>query len=56
MWTWLSNPNILPFLGAYIRGSELVVVSEWMENGNIKEYLRINPRVNRHSLVMSSRF
>ena len=51
MWKRLSDPNTLPFIGAYIRGSELVMVSEWMENGNIKQYLVKNPHVNRHSLV-----
>lgn len=55
MWKKLSDPNTLPLLGAYIRGSELVMVSEWMENGNITQYLREHPRVNRPSLVSRPR-
>ena len=51
MWKRLSNPNTLPLLGAYIRGSELVMISEWMENGNITQYLPKNPRANKPSLA-----
>ena len=36
--------------------AELVMVSQWMENGNITQHLRRNPRVNRLSLVNPSRF
>jgi len=51
MWKKLSNSNTLPLLGAYIRGSELVMISEWMENGNITQYLKKTPRLNRPSLL-----
>ena len=51
IWKRLSDPNILPLIGAYMRGSELVMVSEWMKNGNIKQYLHKNPHVNKPSLV-----
>ena len=54
MWKRLSSPNTLPLIGAYMRGSELVMVSEWMKNGNVKQYLRQNPRVNKLSLVNCS--
>ena len=54
MWKRLSNPNTLPLIGAYMRGSELVMVSEWMKNGNIKQYLQQNPRANKLSMVNSS--
>lgn len=51
MWKRLANPNTLPLLGAYIWNSELVMISEWMENGNVTQYLRKNPRVNKLSLL-----
>jgi len=51
IWKRLSDPNILPLIGAYMRGPELVMVSEWMKNGNIKQYLLKNPHVNKPSLV-----
>ena len=51
IWKRLSDPNTLPLLGAYMHGPELVMVSEWMDNGNIKQYLHRNPRANKPSLV-----
>lgn len=54
IWKRLSDPNILPLIGAYMRGPELVMVSEWMQNGNIKQYLHKNPHVNKPSLVHAS--
>ncbi|KAF9789525.1 kinase-like domain-containing protein [Thelephora terrestris] len=52
MWKRLSHPNTLPFLGAYINALELVMVSPWMEDGNIREYLLSKPHVNRLSLLV----
>lgn len=52
MWKRLSNSYTLPLLGACIRGSELFMVSEWMGNGNIKQYLKQYPHVNRHPLLL----
>ena len=51
MWKRLSDPNTLPLIGAYMDGPDLVMVSEWMDNGNIKQYLQGNPRVNKPALV-----
>ena len=51
MWKRLSDPNTLPLIGAYMDGPELVMVSEWMDNGNIKQYLERNSRVNKPALV-----
>jgi len=51
MWKRLSDPNTIPLLGAYIRGSELVMISEWMDNGNVMQYLRKNSRANKPSLL-----
>jgi len=40
-----------------MHGPDLIMVSEWMDNGNIKQYLQINPRANKPSLVnILSRF
>ena len=51
IWKRLSNPNILPLIGAYMHGPELVMVSEWMDNGNVKKYLQRNSHANKPSLV-----
>ena len=49
MWNRRQHPNILPLLG--VSGEDFVMVSEWMENGNIKQYILAHPDVNRPSLV-----
>ena len=51
MWKRLSDPNTLPLIGAYMDGPELVMVSECMDNGNIKQYLGKNSHVNKPALV-----
>jgi len=54
MWNRLSHPNILPLLGAAQEGWEFTMVSEWMDNGNIRQYVLAHPKVNRPSLVSGS--
>ena len=54
LWRQLSHPHVLPFYGAF-HWSEvpprLCLVSPWMENGNIVQYLERNPQADRQSLV-----
>ncbi|KAJ7267286.1 kinase-like domain-containing protein [Mycena rebaudengoi] len=40
IWRQLSHPNLLPFFGLYYWDERLCLVSPWMENGNILEFLR----------------
>ena len=47
----LRHPNILPLLGVTISENRLVMVSEWMEKGNIKEFVNANPNVDRLEIV-----
>ena len=47
----LRHPNILPLLGVAISENRLVMVSEWMEKGNIKEFVNANPNVDRLEIV-----
>ena len=53
MWKHLRHPNILPLIGAIINDHRLLLVSEWMDQGNINEYLKPSERseVNRIELV-----
>ena len=51
MWSALRHPNVLPLLGATTTGVELAMVSEWMVNGNISEFLEVYPDVDRLELV-----
>ena len=54
LWSRLSHPNLLPFYGIYYledNHGRVCLVSPWMNNGNIKDYLPENPRVDRILLV-----
>ncbi|KAG0694751.1 kinase-like domain-containing protein [Suillus ampliporus] len=55
LWRQLSSEHVLPFHGVYRwpeRPSYVCLVSPWMENGNIVDFLKIYPHANRCSLVM----
>lgn len=51
LWPRLHHANVLPVHGFSLSTIPLCVVSPWMENGNILEYTRKHPEVNRMSLV-----
>ncbi|KAJ7651249.1 kinase-like domain-containing protein, partial [Roridomyces roridus] len=42
-WRQLSHPNVLPFYGLFKDNSRLCLVSPWMENGHIRNFLRTQP-------------
>jgi serine/threonine protein kinase len=48
----LSHANILPFLGVSATESQpLCLVSKWMPNGNISEFLKRDGQFDRRPLV-----
>ncbi|KAF9445045.1 kinase-like protein, partial [Macrolepiota fuliginosa MF-IS2] len=50
LWGQLYHPNILPFYGVYYLDEackRICLVSPWMDNGNLAEYLRGNPTTPR---------
>lgn len=55
LWGQLHHPNIVPFYGVYYlddtSGRRICLVSPWMTNGNLVQYLQANPHVNRKSFV-----
>ncbi len=54
VWSHLSHPNLLPFYGIYQVDDHLgrvCLVSPWMENGNVTEYLKTHPDMPRLPLV-----
>ncbi|KAJ7698157.1 kinase-like domain-containing protein [Mycena metata] len=56
IWRQLAHPNLLPFIGIFYQDigtrRRLCLVSPWMENGNIYNYLGSNPvGINRLTLV-----
>ena len=50
-WKALDHPNVLPLLGVKMAGIQLAMVSEWMVNGNINQFVRANQDTNRFELV-----
>ena len=54
MWGTLRHPNVLPVVGATMTSNQFMVVSEWMENGNINMFVEAHPDANRMKLVCLS--
>ncbi|KAH7339709.1 kinase-like domain-containing protein [Rhizoctonia solani] len=52
VWSFLNHENVLPLLGLCVVNNELGMVSELMPNGNIQDYIRNNPDVNRYQLAI----
>jgi len=53
-WRQLSHPNVLPFYGVFHLNnnrSRVCLISPWMENGNIVQFLSKFPDANRIKLV-----
>ena len=50
-WKTLNHPNVLPLLGVKMEDHQFIMVSEWMENGDINEFIKAHEDVNRFELV-----
>ena len=50
-WKALRHPNALPLLGVMMTNNEFVMVSKWMANGNIIEFIEAHRDANRFKLV-----
>ena len=50
-WKTLQHPNILPLIGVTMSEGQFSMISNWMSNGNINEFVKANPNVNRLKLV-----
>ena len=51
MWKTLRHPNVLPLLGAAMSDHQFEMISEWMVNGNVNEYVKAHRNVNPFGLV-----
>lgn len=52
-WSKCNHPNVARLLGlAEFRG-RLAMISDWADNGNLPQYIKNNPSVNRCSLSTS---
>ncbi|KAJ7589942.1 kinase-like domain-containing protein, partial [Mycena floridula] len=57
LWSQLSHPNVLPLYGIYyledVESSPVCMVSPWMENGNLVQFLRSTAdKINRLLLTL----
>jgi len=50
-WKALCHPNVLPLLGVMMGNSHFAMVSEWMADGNINEFVKVDRDANRFELV-----
>ena len=50
-WKALRHPNVLPLLGVIMTETRFAMVSEWMANGNINQFVRAHQDANRFELV-----
>lgn len=54
MWKSLRHPNVLPLVGITISETRFAMISNWMANGNINDFVRTNPNVDRLGLASFS--
>ncbi|KAF8593330.1 kinase-like protein [Ceratobasidium sp. AG-I] len=50
MWSKAKHPNVHELMGIMMFQERLGMVSMWMDNGNLRDYIRENPSVNRYRL------
>ena len=51
MWKALHHPNVLSLVGVTMTEIRFAIISEWMVNGNINEFVKAHPDVDRLRLV-----
>ncbi|EJC99208.1 kinase-like protein [Fomitiporia mediterranea MF3/22] len=52
VWSKLGHPNILPLRGFALEGAYPLVISDWMENGTLREYLRDHAECDVEPLIV----
>lgn len=50
-WKQLLHPNVIPFLGVSETLFAFSIISPWLPNGNIVDYIQENQATNRLQLV-----
>lgn len=51
MWRFLRHRNVLPLIGVMVSDNRFSMVSCWMSNGNINQFIKAHPEANRLELV-----
>lgn len=50
-WSKAMHKNVQPLSGIIMFQGHLGMVSPWMENGNLRDYIKKNPSTDRYRLV-----
>ena len=50
-WKTLQHPNVLPLIGVTMTETQFMMVSDWMVNGNVNDFVKAHPDANRLELV-----
>ena len=50
-WKALHHPNVMPLLGVTMTETQFMMASEWVDNGNINEFVKADANVDRLELV-----
>jgi serine/threonine protein kinase len=50
-WKLLRHPNVVPFMGVMESEDRFGMVSKWMKNGSINDFVKAHPEANRFTLV-----
>jgi hypothetical protein len=53
-WKTLRHPNILPLIGVIMPETQFAMISDWMADGNINDFVKAHPDANRLELVSVS--
>ena len=53
LWGALRHPNVLPLLGVTMNEGQFAIISEWMVNGTIKDFIKEHREANPFELVWS---
>ena len=51
VWRNLAHEHVLPFLGILFQLEDVYLVSPFLENGSLPQYIADNPRADRAKLV-----
>jgi len=51
VWKALRHPNVLPLIGVTMSATQFAMISDWMANGNINDFVKGHPDANQLELV-----
>ena len=46
-WRTLRHPNVLPLIGVTMTEIQFAMISDWMRNGNINEFVKTNSEADK---------